>query len=80
MLTPEDRIAAIEALADFHASRVTTYQTSNGVDVHRLLTYGFRGFASYSDKELVDNMMRIRDQHYQCSSILARIAENELLK
>lgn len=79
MMTPEDRIEAIEALADFHLNKVlNSYGT--GVDVRKILTFGFKGFASFTDKELIDNLLRIRDQHYQSSAILTRIVDSELLK
>lgn len=78
-MTPEDRIEAIEALADFHLNKVLNSYGA-GVDVRKILTFGFKGFASFTDKELIDNLLRIRDQHYQSSAILTRIVDSELLK
>ena len=85
MLAPEDRVEAIEVLADFHLNKVVStgysgYSNNRGTDVRKLLVYGFKGFASFTDKELLDQLMKIRDQHYQASTILTRVAENELLK
>jgi len=79
LLNPEDRIAAIKVLGDHQYNRAVSI-ADGGKTVRKMFTYGFRGFASFSDKELVDALIKIRDSNFQASSILAGIVEAELLK
>lgn len=53
MLSPEERAKAVEILVDHYVNKLQSEASNYSPDLKNYLTNGFKGFASYSDSELV---------------------------
>lgn len=78
MLTPDDRIKAIDVLVEYHIN--TMYNHSSSIDTKKLLMCGFKGFAAFTDQEIMRALHKIRDRDYRAADILKDLAEFEILK
>ena len=79
MLMPEERARAVNLLAQ-HAQNSGMYHSANQ-SVKDILVYGFKGFAQFSDKELMRAIQTVAksNQSYDIQNFVSTIAADRFL-
>jgi hypothetical protein len=79
MLTPDDRMKAIDILVDYYQNGMCSHYNTN-FDTKKLLLSGFKGFAAFTDEEITRALRKISDKEYRAAEMLKELVDFELLK
>ena len=78
MLSPIERNEAVNLLVMDQVTKLSSYYGSN-IELQKMLTSGFKGYASFSDQELIKALSKIAHENYSVRSFLDNIIDDLIL-